>query len=502
MSQMVPATRLARGFKPGLQAGQIYPDRHVIYTIIAIVVPLVELAGIIAAVHAVMTARTSQGAIAWGISLVTFPWLALPLYAVFGRSKFKGYVSLQLIQDQKLNAVLSACRKNAEARGLITDQTTSRDQALIRLAQLPETGFNSCDLLVDGEQTFDSIHAGISDAKSYILVEFYILRDDRLGREFKTRLMEKARLGVKVFVLYDEIGSYHLPGNYVRELQRSGVKTTAFHSTKGKANKFQINFRNHRKIVVIDGHTAFVGGHNVGDEYVSRQTRFGHWRDTHVRVQGPVVKAVQYCFLRDWHWATATVPNLDWRFQESHDGDQKSLIIASGPADSIETCALMFTHMINSAKERFWIASPYFVPDLRLIGALKLAALRGVDVRILLPAKPDHRTVHLASHSYYEQILPLGIGLYRYTKGFMHQKVFLVDSKCAAVGTANLDNRSLRLNFELTLLNFAPAFIENVEAMLEKDFSLSRPVELSEYTQRSFFFKLAVRFARLLSPIL
>ena len=162
----------------------------------------------------------------------------------------------------------------------------------------------------------------------------------------------------------------------------------------------------------------------------------------------------------------------------------------------------MFVHAIHAAKERIWIASPYFVPDEKVLGALKLAVLRGVDVRILIPEKPDHRTVYLASFSYYENTLPFGIKLYRYTAGFMHQKVFLVDSTCAAVGTANLDNRSFRLNFELTLLNYDSSFIKGVEDMLSDDFSRSRLVALTDYTQRSFFFRLAVRSARLLAPIL
>jgi cardiolipin synthase len=177
-------------------------------------------------------------------------------------------------------------------------------------------------------------------------------------------------------------------------------------------------------------------------------------------------------------------------------------MIASGPADALDTCGLMFVQAINAARERIWIASPYFVPDQQILSALKLAALRGVDVRILLPQKPDHRTVYLASFSYYQDTLPLGIKLYRYTAGFMHQKVFLVDSTCAAVGTANLDNRSFRLHFELTLLNYDSTFIEKVEDMLLKDFSLSRAVKLAEYTERSFFFKLAVRLTGLLEPVL
>ena len=472
------------------------------FTIITIVFPLVEFLGIFAAIHAVMNARTSQGAIAWGISLVTFPWLALILYAIFGRNKFRGYVLLRSSKDIAIQHVIDKCRAEAVEKKLIREESSTSEMALTRLADSPITRFNKSQLLVDGVETFRAIFEGIESAKEYIIVQFYIIKDDELGRELKARLIRKAKENIRVYFLYDEIGSYKLPGAYIEEMQDEGIVTSAFHTTKGKANHFQLNFRNHRKIVIIDGKSAYVGGHNVGDEYVSKHPKFGVWRDTHVKVEGPVVKLVQYCFVQDWYWATTWIPDLSWELQQAENGCEDTLIIASGPADSLETCSLMFVQTIHMAKERIWIASPYFVPDGQVLSALKLAALRGVDVRILIPEKPDHRTVYLASFSYYENTLPIGIKLYRYTDGFMHQKVFLVDSSCAAVGTANLDNRSFRLNFELTLLNYDLSFIKKIEDMLKDDFSRSRSVELTDYIQRSFFFKLAVRSARLLAPIL
>ncbi|MGD2029388.1 MAG: cardiolipin synthase [Desulfobacterales bacterium] len=472
------------------------------FTIIAIVVSLVELFGIIAAVHAIMNARTSQGAIAWGISLVTFPWLAIILYAIFGRNKFKGYVLLRNLRDKSIQHIIDSSQSEAVEKKLICEELTTSEIALTRLANLPMTRFNKSRLLLNGEETFRSIFDGIESAKEYILVQFYIVQDDGLGRELKTRLIQKAREQVKVYFLYDEIGSYKLTESYIREMRKEGIEISAFHTTKGKANHFQLNFRNHRKIVIIDGKLAYIGGHNVGDEYVSRHPKFGTWRDTHVNLEGPIVKDVQFCFTQDWYWATTRIPDLKWDLKKAENGSEKTLLIASGPADAFDTCSLMFVHAIHMARKRLWIASPYFVPDTQVLSALKLAVLKGVDVRILIPEKPDHRTVYLASFSYYENTLPFGIKIYRYTKGFMHQKVFIVDSTCAAIGTSNLDNRSFRLNFELTLLNFDSSFIKKVEDMLREDFSCSRPVELTDYTRRSFFFKLAVRSARLLSPIL
>ncbi len=473
-----------------------------IVSIITIVVPLGEILGIIAAIHAIMNVRTSQGAIAWAISLVTFPWLALILYAIFGRNKFKGYVLLRSSRDEAIHHVSEDIIRKATENRLIREGISESEQALTRLADLPITRYNKSQLLVDGDETFRAIFEGIDSAKDYILVQFFIVKDDGLGRELQSRLIQKARENIRIYFLYDEIGSHKLPRRYIQEMENEGIVISAFHTTKGKTNRFQINFRNHRKIVVIDGKTAYVGGHNVGDEYVSKHPKFGAWRDTHVKVEGPIVKAIQFCFIEDWYWAKTSIPDLNWEFRKAENGAEETLMIASGPADSLDTCGLMFVQAINMARERIWIASPYFVPDQQILSALKLAALRGVDVRILLPQKPDHRTVYLASFSYYQDTLPLGIKLYRYTAGFMHQKVFLVDSTCAAVGTANLDNRSFRLHFELTLLNYDSTFIEKVEDMLIKDFSLSREVKLAEYTERSFFFKLAVRLTRLLEPVL
>ena len=444
---------------PWNHAGYRYIPLHRIsdsfIEILAITVLLVEILGILAAVHAVMHVRTSQGAAAWAIALVTLPFITLGLYAVFGRSKFQGYVNMRNRQDAAIHHLSDTLQAEAENKNLTQKSVSKANAALIKLAGMPILGFNQSRLLINGRETFDHLFKDMATARSYILVQFYIVTDDHLGRRLKNHLIRKAQDGVSIFFLYDKIGSYQLPGSYLREMQQAGIHVSAFYSTRGKTNHFQLNFRNHRKIVVIDGDTAYVGGHNVGDAYLSRHPKFKHWRDTHVRVKGPVAKAVQFCFVEDWHWSTSQVPDLNWELTPFPGGSEEVLMVASGPADTLETCALMFVQVINMAEKRIWIASPYFVPDIQVLSALKLAVLRGVDVRILLPEKPDHLTVHLASFSYYPNILPVGINLYRYTAGFLHQKVFLVDNQCAAVGTANLDNRSFRLNFELTLLNYS-----------------------------------------------
>jgi len=471
-------------------------------SVFAIVILLMEVLGVFAALHAVMNIKTSQGAIAWSISLVTFPWFALPLYAIFARDKFHGYVLLRHAKDQKIRYIIDQCSLDAREGEIVQPVDSEIELALSRLADRPILKFNRSRLLMDGKETFRSIFDAIDAAEDYVLIEFFIIQDDRLGMELKQRLIRKSRDNVRIYFLYDEIGSYSLSDDYLQDMEREGVAVSPFGTTRGRANRFQLNFRNHRKIVVVDGVCAFVGGHNVGDEYISGHPRLGPWRDTHIKVEGPIVQAVQFSFVEDWYWATTDIPELNWELRKAEAGVEDALLIPSGPADNIETCGLMFTQAINSAKERIWISSPYFVPDRQILAALKLAVLRGVDVRILLPEKADQRVVHLASHSFYPNVIPAGVKLYRYMPGFMHQKVFLVDASCAAVGTANLDNRSFRLNFELTLLIFNNSFVKKVEAMLRNDFENSRLVAIEEYTNRRLPFRLAVRLASLLSPIL
>jgi len=475
-------------------------------------IALLELAGLVAiflhalgfltAIHAIMTARTSQGAIAWALLLALFPYATLPAYAAFGRGKFAGYVKARRAGDSQIDHIARALEKKMHLFRVRDEDFDPKYRALEELAEMPFTSHNDATLLVNGSAAFPAMFAAMEAAKEYIIVQFYIINDDTLGRQLKEILERKAREGVRVYVLYDEIGSVHLPRAYRRELAEAGVIALPFRTSRGIRNRFQINFRNHRKIVIADGEVAYVGGLNVGDEYMGRHPKFGPWRDTHVEVRGPVVQAIQFSFLEDWYWATGDVPELEWTPHPAPDENETALCLASDPSDMLETCGLFFMHSINSARERIWIASPYFVPDTSLIYALQLAALRGVDVRIMLPQIPDHLFVYLAGYSYIDEAEPSGVKFYRYQPGFMHHKVILVDDDLAAVGTANFDNRSIRLNFELMLLFADRSFAKCVSDMLEKDFLVCKKVGAADTAGRSFWFHFSVRVARLMAPIL
>ncbi len=472
--------------------------------LIASFVLMMHLVGALTSVQAVMSTRTSQGAIAWAISLNTFPYVAVPAYWVLGQSKFDGYELLRREEHLANSQVAKQARRVLEEEGTLLIPRTPTEESHVRLlehiSRLPITTGNSARLLIDGQETFGAIRAGIAGAQDYILFQFYILRDDGLGRELKDLLVEKAREGVRVYVLYDELGSKDLSATYIGGMRAAGVEIVPFNTTQ-RGNRFRLNFRNHRKIVVVDGHVAYVGGHNVGDEYLGKHPVLTPWRDTHVELRGPVVQSIQAPFVEDWNWAIGTTPDLNWVPRKVEGGNTAVACIPTGPADALETGTLWFLHAINSARERLWIVSPYFVPDEQLMSALQLAALRGVDVRILIPQNPDHQLVYLSGISYLEEADEAGIKIYRYQPGFLHQKVMLIDDYAATVGTSNLDNRSMRLNFEITMAMLGKEFANEVEMMLEADFAKSELVSPTEYSSRSLPYRFLVRASRLMAPL-
>lgn len=469
--------------------------------LMGVIYALLEVVSVAAALDAVMKGRTAQGTIAWALGLVAFPLATLPLYLIFGHSRFRGYISARRAGDLEINHIAASLARHApDIRASFAAQQ-GEIKLLEKLAAMPFTRYNRADLLVDGDATFQTIFNGLERASKYILVQYFIVHDDRLGRQFQQHLLARAAAGVAVYFLYDEVGCRKLPSAYLAALRRAGVHISRFNTARGWLNRFRLNFRNHRKIVVVDGREAFVGGLNVGDEYMGRNPRFGPWRDTHVRVEGPAVQCIQLAFLEDWHWATHTVPSLDWTPRRAATGDMPVLVLPTGPADDVETCTLFFLLALNAARHRIWIASPYFVPDRQVISALQLASMRGVDVRIILPEKPDHLLVWLSSFSYVEETEPFGVKFYRYQPGFMHQKVMIVDNSVATIGTANFDNRSFRINFEITLLFGDDAFAAEVRQMLVEDMRHCREVTSRELTERSMWFKMAVNIARLMAPI-
>lgn len=460
---------------------------------------LIHLLGIVSAIMALMSSRTSQGAIAWIISLLTFPYVALPAYWFFGRPRFYGYVSARGQRDTVLRRVLVRYRSNVQP--YVAPSSNADIQAVEQLAMMPLTRGNRATLLIDGPATFESLFEGIDRAEQYVLMQFFIVRNDALGQRLLGHLQRAAERGVRVYFLYDEVGSHKLTDGYLNELINEGVAVSAFRSSRGFKHRFQLNFRNHRKVTVVDGKEGWVGGFNVGVEYLGEDPKHGAWRDTHLKLEGPSVLGLQEAFWEDWHWATDEVISLNWTADICSLSDHHVVIVPSGPADRQDTASLLVQQVIHSAKQRLWVTSPYFVPDQGVQDALRLAAMRGVDVRVMIPERPDHLLVFLSAFSFLPDMLRAGVKIYRYLPGFLHQKIMLVDNKTATVGTVNLDNRSFRLNFEITAFIPSRDFAAHVHTMLEEDFKQCRRVTIDEINQRSMWMKVVSRAAYLMAPV-
>ncbi len=478
---------------------------------------LVEMTGIYYAFHAVLNTRTSQAAIAWAISLIIIPLLILPLYWIFGSSRFYAY--MDSFRKASLHDIETAKKAIQELKRYHVDELHGMEDighTVNNLELLPFTTSNSVKLLINGEETYQAMIKAIEEAKDYVLLQFYIIKNDHVGETFRQLLTEKMQQGVRVYFLYDGLGSFALSSRYIQELREAGAHVTAFNERKGVGKYLHINFRNHRKILIVDGLKAFVGGLNLGLEYLGEDKNMGYWRDTHVELEGPSVQATQSIFAKDWYWSIGHVPELNWQIQTARslcvfkEGpandktpcDQKVMILDTGPADQKPVCSLFYCAMINQAKERLWIATPYFVPDAEIINALKNAALRGVDVRLILPEKYDHYYVYLTSFAYYRELQGYQIKIYRYTKGFSHQKVILVDDSLSGIGTVNLDNRSIHLNFEVMAYVAEQTFNQQVAEMLEYDMNNCYLDDLDDFEKRPFWFKAVSRVFYLMSPIL
>lgn len=456
-----------------------------------------SIIAMICAWRAIRAARTPQGSVGWVVFLLSVPIVAVPAYVFLGHHRLRG-VELARRDSRRTVAAIDAysARRRPEA-------ATKEDFGPFEAAaQLPVLRGNAAELLIDGRAAFDEMFAAIEAAEHYVLVQFYILRDDLLGQAVCDRLVAARARGVDIYVSYDRVGSFTLKNDYRRKLLEAGARVTDQRRSRGLASRLIVNYRNHRKTVIVDGKRGFTGGMNVGDEYLGIDAGLGAWRDTNVALRGPVVAQLQLVFVEDWHFATGHLigDDLNWR-PGLQPENMTGLIVATGPADDFDSGSMLFFAAISRARRRVWIASPYFVPDLDTLAALRHAALRGVEVRILIPEVADHLITWMAAHAYFDEVRAAGVEVWRYTEGFMHQKVILVDGDLAAVGTTNLDNRSFRLNFEAMAVLFETEFADKVDEMLRRDFA--RAYRLTRCLRdQPLAVRIGAPIARLFAPLL
>jgi cardiolipin synthase len=467
---------------------------------------LIRTLGALHAAVAVFYVRNSRGAIAWAGGLLFLPYLTLPLFWAFGPRRFFNYrkkiLQAGAIYEQGRGNALSGGMHHGDHHFSLPPPFEDDQLFFQRLSGGEFCTGNRIDLFRSGEEYFSTLLAEIEKAREYIFLQFYIVRADEAGNELAELLAKKSGEGVRIYFLFDQIGSAWLSRKYIKRLRAAGVHIESFRTNRWFRNPFLLNFRNHRKIVVCDSKVAFIGGSNIGREYFQLTRRFKRWRDTDIQIRGPVIADIQRSFEKDWFWATEQrLPGIHTSCEPAEE-NLSVIAIPTGPVSELDEGSLLFHHLITLSQKRVWIASPYLVPDSGIIQALQLAVLRGVDVRILLPTIWDHPLVSLATAFYAREMVTSGARVYRYQPGFMHQKALLIDEDFSLVGTPNLDNRSLHINFEIALLVHGRDFAKKCEEMLEDDFKNS--VELTEerFLRESQAFVLATRFARLFSPLL
>ncbi|MCE9531896.1 MAG: cardiolipin synthase [Planctomycetes bacterium] len=447
--------------------------------------------------------KESISASAWCMTVIFIPFLGVFLYWMFG------YQSVQRPLErkrrhaesyrQRSNTLMEAAA-TPEIEGIWQDLT----QLATKLGASPLNTGNKIDLYHDGDSTFESMLQAIRAAKHHIHMEFFIFRADESGQRFIDAMVERARAGVQVRFLYDAVGSWGLHRNLLKRLTDAGGKVSPFLTLLNPLRRrVQINLRNHRKILIVDGRVGFTGGFNIGDEYLGKHPFFGHWRDTFLRLEGPAARFMQRVFIEDWHFATDEDLSDSTYFPKIEAiGSVPVQIAASGPDQELKTIRETYFAAIMRASDRVWIASPYFVPDTGLLDALCLAARSGRDVRLLCPFRPDKWLPFLAARFYWNDALAAGVKIYQYTKGFIHSKILIADNCWASVGSANFDNRSLFLNFEMTCLMQSREVVSELEKAYLNDLSQSIRVNPEEFAKRGFVSRLSENACRLMSPVL
>lgn len=443
----------------------------------------------------------------WLVVLGSFPLFGFIFYLLFGRNykKEKKFRRKYALDKQAFIRVEGERDPSNEEK---IKQMGDHQRKLFNLAQnlgnSPISFATQTKVLTNGEETFQQILDALQQATHHIHLEYYIVRHDEIGQEIKNILIQKASEGVKVRFLFDAVGSWKLSTKYIDELKNAGVEMIPFGPVRLPFLSSKINFRNHRKIIVIDGSIGFVGGLNIGDEYLGRDKDFGFWRDTHLLMKGEAVRSLQLIFLQDWYYMTnksiASPEYLSPDLEESiHGGVQ---LIAGGPDNEWSVIKNIFFSMITSAEKSVWIASPYFIPDEDIFSALKIAALSGIDVRLLVPQKPDKKIVFYASRSYFPELLDAGVKIYEYEKGFMHSKIVIVDEELASIGTSNMDMRSFHLNFEVNAFLYRTRSTDKLVNEYLNDIQSSNEINVEKFKTRQIRYRIIESTSRLLSPFL
>ncbi|MBM7540865.1 cardiolipin synthase [Amphibacillus cookii] len=446
---------------------------------------------------------------AWLLVLTFVPVVGFALYLVFGR-KLSG--KKLFVWDNKSRL---GVKKAVENQLQLLDEDSfpipdhyqkHKDLFYMHLRNNDAilTQENEVEIFNDGQAKFDALIRDIEAASHHIHILYYIVRSDKLGYRIADALIKKAKEGVTVRFLYDDMGARRLKRHFIHQLKQAGVMVESFFPSPIPKINLKINYRNHRKLAIIDGKIGYIGGFNIGDEYLGEDPKFGYWRDTHLRIVGESVRNMQTRFILDWNQASKQqiLQYEPTYYQAEPTGDVGIQIVSSGPDSEWEQVKYGYIKMIMEAEEYIYIQTPYFIPDESLADAVRIAALSGVDVRIMIPNKPDHPFVYWATFSYIGNMLEAGAKIYIYQNGFLHAKTIMVDGKLASVGTANIDVRSFRLNFEVNAFLYSEDVTNRLVQDFKGDMEESYLLTYEAYKKRSIWIRFKESVARLISPIL
>lgn len=455
--------------------------------------------------------RNSASSWAWLMVLYFIPIIGFILYLMIGQ-KFRKRKLSRLLGDRQriIEDTIGKQRDLLASRSYRFHDEAMSDYQDMMYMNLG-TGFalhtenNEIETFTDGNSKFDALIRDIESAQHHIHLVYYIVRNDALGRRIIRTLAAKAAEGVEVRFLYDYIGSIRVTRRFFRPLLEAGGMAAAFFPSKFPFINLKINYRNHRKLAIIDGQIGYIGGFNIGDEYLGLNKHFGAWRDTHLRVRGNAVHQMQAQFLMDWNLATAGRMELNENYFPpitDSTGQIGMQVVASGPDTEYQEIKAAYIKMIYSAKKSVSLQTPYFVPDGSLLTALRIAAQSGVEVKIILPSKPDHFFVYWATQSYIGELLAFGVKVYQYDKGFLHAKMLVVDGRVASVGTANIDIRSFKLNFEMNAFIYDTETSCSLQRIFDADIGDSFELTSRMYARRPYMNRFKESVSRLLSPLL
>ncbi len=455
--------------------------------------------------------RNPKSVWAWLLVLYFVPVVGFLFYLFLGQDMHKRRMFRAKELEEHINAAIRQQEHQLKTRDTTKLEEGIKDFKDLIIYNLETSGAvlsddNDITIFTDGQEKFKALKEDLQQAKHFIHIQYYIIKNDVLFQHIKDILVEKAKQGVEVRILFDAMGCRTVKHKLWRMLNEQGIMTAEFFPALFGRLQLRMNYRNHRKIVVVDNRVAYVGGYNIGKEYIGLDQRFGYWRDTHLRIQGNAILGLQLRFLLDWNYAAKENLLQDNRLLEKVVSGKKDFcevqIISSGPDNTTQQIRNNYLRLISKAEKTICIQTPYFIPDEAIFDALMIAIRSGIEVNVMIPCMPDHPFVYWATYSYVGELVMAGAHCYTYNNGFLHSKGIVVDGKVFCYGTANMDIRSFSLNFEVNAVVYDRKKSEEMEAIFKEDLKQCKQITKDSYAMRPLVWRIKEQLCRLFSPVL